>query len=261
MRVRKPGAYMYGNELSPDRKGTIGHRFGGRAFPPTHIRKKGCCGLRSQAFGDNIWKVPSHGSQAPPKSYDLDIRYKKGSEMYLADTLSRHFNGDEVHVVRSDFEEEIEVMTKIQDINQMVASEDKLARLKDETSKDEVLQAVKAAIQCGWPYFPFRNELVVQDGLVLRGDRVVISSTLRKETIQDLHAAHQGIESTLRRARGSIYWPNMNNEVKDYISRCDICLTYAPRQQKEPLLCHEVPDHPWAKSPQTFFSSRTKTTS
>ena len=36
------------------------------------------------------------------QSHDLDIRYKKGSEMYLADTLSRHFNGDEVHVVRSD---------------------------------------------------------------------------------------------------------------------------------------------------------------
>ena len=151
------------------------------------------------------------------ESYDFDIRYKKGSEMNLADTLSRHVDGDEVHVVRSDFEQEIEVMTKIEDINEMVASEDKLVRRKDETSKDEVLQAVKAAIQCGWPerksnlpaaatpYFPFRNELVVQDGLVLRGDRVVIPSTLRKETIQDLHAAHQEIESTLKRARGTIY--------------------------------------------------------
>ena len=195
------------------------------------------------------------------QSYDLDIRYKKGSEMYLADTLSRHFNGDEVHVVRSDFEEEIEVMTNIEDINQMVASEDKLARLKDETSKDEVLQAVKAAIQCRWPerksnlpaavtpYFPFPNELVVQDGLVLRGDRVVIPSTLRKETIQDLHAAHQGIEPTLRRARGSIYWPNMNNEVKDYVYR------RSPSYATKYLIARGQ------RSPQTFFSSRTKTTS
>ena len=54
-------------------------------------------------------------------------------------------------MVRSEFEEEIEEMPKIEDINQMVASEDKLARLKDETNKDEVLQAVKAAIQRGWP--------------------------------------------------------------------------------------------------------------
>ena len=75
--------------------------------------------------------------------YDLDIHYKKGSEMYLADTLRRHFCGDEVHVVRSDFEEGIEEMPKIEHINQMVASEDKMARLKDETSKDEVLQTMK----------------------------------------------------------------------------------------------------------------------
>ena len=88
----------------------------------------------------------------------------------------------------------------------------------------------------------------MQEGLILHGDRVVIPNTLRKETIQD-----QGIESTLRRARGSIYWPNMNNEVKDYISRCDICLTYAPRQQKKPLLSHEVPDRPWAKVATDLF--------
>ena len=72
------------------------------------------------------------------------------------------------------------------------------------------------------PYFQFRDELLVQDGIVLRGDRVVIPRSLRKEIIEDLHAAHQGIESTLRRARESVYWPNMNSEVKDYISRCDI---------------------------------------
>ena len=45
--------------------------------------------------------------------YDLDIHYKKGSEMYLADTLSGHFSGDEVQLVRSDYEEEIEEMPRM----------------------------------------------------------------------------------------------------------------------------------------------------
>ena len=40
------------------------------------------------------------------------------------------------------------------------------------------------------PYFQFRDELVVQDGLVPRGDRVIIPRSLRKEIIKDLHAAH-----------------------------------------------------------------------
>ena len=50
----------------------------------------------------------------------------------------------------------------------------------------------------------------------------------------------------------------MNNEVKDYISRCDICLTYAPRQQEEPLLCHEVPDRRWAKAATDLFQLENK---
>ena len=87
---------------------------------------------------------------------------------------------------------------------------------------------------------------------------MVIPKTLRKETIQDLHAAHQGLESTLRRARESIYWPNMNNKVKDYISRCDTCLTYALRQQKEPLLNHEIPDPPWVKVTTDLFQFENK---
>lgn len=115
---------------------------------------------------------------------------------------------------------------------------------------------VKASMRNGWPeskhslpatvtpYFHIRDELVIKDGLIFRGDRVVIPKALRKEMIEDVHAAHQGIESSLRRARESIYWPNMNSEVKDYISRCEICLTYASYQQKEPLRSQKIPHRP-----------------
>ena len=72
--------------------------------------------------------------------YHIDIQYKKVSEMYLADTLSRHFTGDEVHLTKSEFEEALEETSQIEEINQMVASGDKLSRLKDETDKDEVLK-------------------------------------------------------------------------------------------------------------------------
>ena len=108
------------------------------------------------------------------------------------------------------------------------------------------------------PYFHISDELVVQDGLILHGDRVVIPKALRKEMIEDLHAAHQEIESSLRRACESIFWPNMNSEVKDYISRCEICLAYTPHQQKEPLLSHEVPNRPWAKIAADLFQFENK---
>ena len=34
--------------------------------------------------------------------YDIDIQYKRGLEMHLADTFSGPFTGDGVHLIRSD---------------------------------------------------------------------------------------------------------------------------------------------------------------
>ena len=73
--------------------------------------------------------------------YDIDIQCKKGSEMYLADS------GDEVHLIRSAFEGEIEDMPCIEEVNQMIAPKYKMSRLKNETGKDEALHTVKAIIQ------------------------------------------------------------------------------------------------------------------
>ena len=68
-----------------------------------------------------------------------------------------------------------------------------------------------------------------------------------------LHSSHQGIESTLRRARETIYWPNMKSDIKDFTSKCEACASYSTRQQKETLISHDVPDRPWAKISTDLF--------
>ena len=44
-----------------------------------------------------------------------------------------------------------------------------------------------------------------------------------------------------------MFWPWMTTELREYVSRCDICLSYWPLQSKEPLLQQDIPDRPWAK--------------
>ena len=39
----------------------------------------------------------------------------------------------------------------------------------------------------------------------------------------------------------------MGSNVKDYVSKCDICLVHRTSQTKEPLLKHEIVARPWAK--------------
>ena len=57
--------------------------------------------------------------------------------------------------------------------------------------------------------------------------------------LSDLHAAHQGIASTTRRARETIYWPHLNQELKDHITGCLTCDQYHDKQPKEPLIPHD----------------------
>ena len=92
--------------------------------------------------------------------------------------------------------------------------------------------------------------LTVQDGIIYRSNRVVITKQLRPEILTRIHSSH--LEACLRKARDSLYWPNMNDEIKDYISQCSTC----SEMQKEPLIPHEIPDRPWSKVGVDLFTYR-----
>lgn len=116
------------------------------------------------------------------------IRYKKGKEMYLADTLSRHYleaeegaTAAEVSQVRSKFEQELENDEGVHEINQLLAEETRVNKYRVETDLDETLQTVKTMISryplpddksrlppATVPYYHLTDELATQDGLIFR---------------------------------------------------------------------------------------------
>ena len=61
------------------------------------------------------------------------------------------------------------------------------------------------------------------------------------------HASHIGIEGCIRRARETMYWPRMSCELKEYISKCDICMAHRTAPGSEPIMQHEFAARPWAK--------------
>ena len=103
-----------------------------------------------------------------------------------------------------------------------------------------------------------RDELTVQDGLIFRGERVVIPSSLRQVMKQKVHSSHMGIDSCLRRAREHIYWPGMSAEIKQQIEDCETCRKFGMNQPKEPLMPHEVPSRPWEKVGTNIFEHDNK---
>jgi len=92
-----------------------------------------------------------------------------------------------------------------------------------------------------------RDELSVQDGIIFRGERLVVPQALRSDMKRRLHSSHLGIDGCLRRARECIFWPGMSAEIKECISMCEICHKYDTSPQKETLMSHDVPTRPWEK--------------
>ena len=107
-------------------------------------------------------------------------------------------------------------------------------------------------------YFDVRDELTVQHGLIFKGERVVIPTSLRLDMIKRIHSSRIGVEGCLRRARESLHWPGMNSQVKDFIRRCETCRTYEQKQQKETLISHEIPNRLWSKVGVDLMKCRDK---
>lgn len=55
------------------------------------------------------------------------------------------------------------------------------------------------------------------DGLLLKGTRLVIPSTLRNDVLAKLHEGHQGIVKCKARARQSVWWPGLSQQVSEMV--------------------------------------------
>ena len=190
------------------------------------------------------------------QNYTLEIHYKKGTLMWISDTLSRAYRST-TESAEHDISE-VRALEEIDHCEGVSIAPNRLNQFKQCTSTDPVMQQLITAINTGWaidrkqcppaliPFYNNRSELIEDNGLVFFGERLVVPSSLRKEMLQQIHKSHIGIEGCLRRAREVIYWPRMNAEVKDYVSKCSICQTHQPEQCREPLKSYDLPQRPWS---------------
>ena len=108
-------------------------------------------------------------------------------ELVIADTLSRA-PSNEVCQEEKEFKAEIQAYVDLV-VNNMPIYEPKMLETKQAQQKDEICQKVIQYCQEGWPdkslvkgelkqFFHIASELSVEDGLLLRGNRIVILMAL-----------------------------------------------------------------------------------
>ena len=201
----------------------------------------------------------NHLSSAPPRlarmllciqKYDVQIKYLPGKDVPVADALSRISScpGEAVQGL------DISVHKVHFHLN---ASQTRVCQIQEETARDSTLSTLREVIMRGWPdrrsdcpaallaYWNYRDELTVADGMILKGTHIIFPESLQPAALNQLHCAHQGAEKCKLRAKGTLFWANINRDIDELVKTCSPCQRHQKLNAKEPLLPHDVPPKAW----------------
>jgi hypothetical protein len=111
-------------------------------------------------------------------------------------------------------------------------------------------------VQNGWPskveeelkgYAVHKDELSLQDGLLLCGARVVIPSKGRRQVLEILHESHPGISKMKALARSVVWWPGIDQDIESRVNGCHNCQESAAAKAPAPSCPWEFPARPWSR--------------
>ena len=168
-------------------------------------------------------------------------------------------------IQRTDFDLEIE--SHLNGVmNSLSVTDRKKEQIKKGYEDDTDMCALKYIIMSGWPkeqtncskcvqlsYWNYRDEMTVQNGLILKGTRIVIPKKMKLNILERLHTGHLGQDKCKRRARATVFWPGINKDIEKMVNQCSDCIDYRARHCPEPLVPHEVPTQVWSKVGSDLF--------
>lgn len=127
--------------------------------------------------------------------------------------------------------------------------------LQTETTNDSVLKYVSKYVQNGWPpkvtdnqlkpFFLCRLQISFENGILLRGHKVIIPKKLRTKILNELHSSHFGIVKMKAEARARFWFPGIDAALEQLVAACDICAQLRPSPPRAPLA-------PWPHPPHAF---------
>lgn len=208
-------------------------------------------------FEKPLYKIPARLQRFMLRlqCYNLNVVYKPGKYLYIADTLSR-CSVKESSLV--EFDSEVSLHCNFLK-SHMELPFSNVLDVEREVEIDDTCQKIKFYIRNGWPkhrklvekeilpYFKVKDELTIFDTLILKGNQILIPYILRRKILEAVHEGHMGIQRCKSLARKTVYWPNIHSEIMNLVSNCEICLKYRNSNSKQEMIPHEIYEIPWFK--------------
>ena len=215
-------------------------------------------------------------SQMPPRiqrfrmrlmRFQFSISHKAGKDLHSADALSR---APISNSSKDDDDFELETQAFVHSIVETLpASQARLDQIKSHYKGDNVCSNIIKFCEEGWPeksaldgtmqaYWAERGEFTVQNGLLMKGVRLVIPYTLQKDILEKIHSGHQGIVKCKERAKTSVWWKGLSSELEQMVKSCQKCIEQS-NEKVEPLLPIDFPSRPFQRVGSDLFELKGQT--
>ncbi|UYV65080.1 hypothetical protein LAZ67_3003056 [Cordylochernes scorpioides] len=145
--------------------------------------------------------------------FSFHIFHTPVKDLITADALSRqplpgHLPEDEK------LQEEVEHFVRNIVLHQST-TDDRLAKIALNQKLEPTLQNVVFYSKNERSFYDVRDEIGEENGLQMRGLRVIIPSNMRKDVLNRIHAGHQGITKCRARTKDNVQWPGIGQEIQD----------------------------------------------
>ena len=160
--------------------------------------------------------------------------YVPGKDLTTADTLSRAPLHRSLTKDEKRLNEDLNLYVS-HIVECLPTTERRLQEIRLHQDEDEVCSKLRLFCSEGWPekhhlncslqpYWQYRAEITVQQGILMKDDRVIIPSALRLDILDKIHTGHQGIQKCRERAKSGVWWPNLSKQIEDLVRKCHTCI-------------------------------------
>ena len=189
--------------------------------------------------------------------YLYQIVHVPGKDLTTADTLSRAPLHRSLTKDEKQLSEDLNLYVSHL-VERLPTKEYRLQEIRLHQDEDEVCSNLKLFCSEGWPvkhhlncsrqpYWQYIAEITVQQGILMKDDRVTVPSALRLDVLDKIHTRHQSIQKCRReRAKCGVWWPNLSKQIEELVGECPTCIkTRANRA--EPMIPSQLPERPFQK--------------
>ncbi|XP_052130596.1 uncharacterized protein K02A2.6-like, partial [Frankliniella occidentalis] len=190
------------------------------------------------------------------QEYRFKIEYRAG-KTNLADPLSRLLPLSQKPSTPKHVAKEEKLIARLVEDN--VPRALTIDQVLEETEKDTEIQDILKCLRTGrWTqelkqYRSLEPLLMECQGLLLKGQKIVLPKTLWDQALKLAHEGHLGMTAMKRTLRLKVWWLGMDRFVEDFVSMCFGCQLVNKSFTPEPIVSTALPAYAWEYVAVDFF--------